>query len=81
MASSPLLRRLGLALFGAAPWQSAMADALEVNIRTVGRWTTGEEEPPLGVWHELLGLAAIRSAELARLADEMRTRAAQLEIR
>jgi hypothetical protein len=68
---SPLIRRLGLALFGTAQWQSAMADALDVNIRTVRRWTTGEEEPPPGVWRELLGLAQARGAELAELLDEI----------
>jgi hypothetical protein len=73
MSQSFLIRRLGLALFG-SHWQSALADALQVNIRTVRRWTTGAEEPPPGVWRELTELAQARGAELARLVDEIRTR-------
>jgi hypothetical protein len=67
---SPLIRRLGLVLFGAAQWQSAMADALQVNVRSIRRWTAGEEEPPPGVWRELADLALARGAELAALVDE-----------
>jgi hypothetical protein len=78
---SPLIRRLGLVLFGAAQWQSAMAAALEVNIRTVRYWTTGEEEPPIGVWRELADLAQARGAELAELVAEILSRAASQETR
>jgi hypothetical protein len=70
---SPLIRRLGLALFSER-WQSAMAEALAVNIRTVRRWTTGEEEPPPGVWRELADLAIARGVELAALVDEILVR-------
>ena len=68
----PLVRRLGCALFGSRYWQSALAETLHVNLRTVRRWTTGEEEPPPGVWHELVALAAVRRSELADLIDKIR---------
>jgi hypothetical protein len=47
-----LFARLGRALFG-SHWQSELARTIDVNLRTVRRWGTGQEEPPAGVRHEL----------------------------
>lgn len=58
-----LLRDIGEALYGQA-WQTALADALGVNQRTVRRWAAGTAEMPDGVREEINTLLAERAGEL-----------------
>jgi len=73
MKNFTLFGQLGRALFG-SHWQSDLARTVNVNLRTVRRWGAGQEEPPSGVWRELEKITVTRTAELAGLVDEIRTR-------
>jgi hypothetical protein len=73
MKNFTLFGQLGRALFG-SHWQSDLARTVNVNLRTVRRWGAGQEEPPSGVWRELEEITVTRTAELAGLVDEIRTR-------
>lgn len=64
-----LLRRSGEALYGSL-WQSELARALGVNLRSMQRWSAGEFRPPPGIWLEISGLLAARQLTLAALAEE-----------
>lgn len=64
-----LLRRVAEALYG-SQWHGDLARALDVNMRTVQRWSAGEYLPPPGIWLELVDLMKARREELARLAKE-----------
>ena len=75
METFTLFGQTGRALFG-SHWQSDLARALNVNLRTVRRWGVGQEEPPSGVWRELEEITVTRTADLARLVDEIRNRSA-----
>jgi DNA-binding transcriptional regulator YiaG len=57
------LRTVGEALFGER-WQSALAEALSVNDRTVRRWVAGDIAPPTGIAESLLRIARSRSGEI-----------------
>lgn len=48
-------------------WISGLADALDLNVRTVQRWAGGQGEPPEGVWNDLREKARERIAELRGL--------------
>lgn len=66
-----LLRRTGEALYG-PHWQSDLARALGVNLRSLQRWGAGNFQPPAGIWPELAALLTARREELAALARETR---------
>jgi transcriptional regulator with XRE-family HTH domain len=74
--AAQLLERIGGALYG-AEWPSAMAEAIQVNRRTVQRWRTGQQPVPAGALEAIAQLALDRAAELAPLAAAARV-AAQL---
>ncbi len=61
-----LLSDIGEALYGPR-WQSELARALGVSIRTAQRWAQGAHEPPRGVYAELAAIAAARSKDLGVL--------------
>lgn len=69
--SGPRIREIGEALYGPR-WQSDLARALEVSIRTVQRWAAGDVAPPPGVYLDLLRLTQERAMSLDALADELR---------
>jgi hypothetical protein len=71
-----LFGQVGRVLFG-SHWQSDLARALDVNLRTLRRWGAGQEEPPPGVWRELEEIAGARGAELALLVNEIHNRACE----
>ena len=48
-------------------WQQGMAEALGVNMRTVRRWSSGEQTPPGGVIESLLKRIAAQRTELDEL--------------
>lgn len=75
MPPGDLIRAAGIACYGDR-WQSALARALGVNIRTIRRWTSGEDIPRAGVWQDILELAASRRAEIAALIAQIRRNAA-----
>jgi DNA-binding transcriptional regulator YdaS (Cro superfamily) len=56
--------------FGSA-WQTDLANALGVNIRTVQRWASGQTPIPAQIWKASQGLCAARALALARMADEL----------
>jgi hypothetical protein len=74
MRSQDLIRATGEALFGER-WETALADLLHVNRRTVRRWKTGENEPSKGVWQELCSTAMQREGELTRVRIELARKA------
>jgi DNA-directed RNA polymerase subunit RPC12/RpoP len=59
----PLLRQCGEALYGAR-WQTALADALHVNDRTVRAWLTGRQQPRPAVWDAVWDLLYARWGEI-----------------
>ena len=61
-----LIRRAGRALYGER-WQSALAGALGVNIRTVRRWAAGQQEAPEAIVERLTNLIHLRITELENL--------------
>ena len=66
MTSAELIRAIGPALFGAT-YRQELAEALGVDRRTVGRWSSGEAEPRAGAWKDLLGIMWERRRELGVL--------------
>jgi hypothetical protein len=57
---------VGRALYGER-WQSALATALGINIRTVRRWAAGQQEVPAAIRERLQALARARIGELEQL--------------
>jgi len=74
MNSADLIRLAGESLFGAR-WETALADLLRVNRRSIRRWKTGENEPGKGVWQELCAIAMKREADLTRVRVELTRKA------
>jgi hypothetical protein len=70
-----LLIRAGQALYGAG-FVPSLADALDVNERTVQRWASGQAYPPRGVWIELVSLLGEQplAGEISRLTTEQHRR-------
>lgn len=62
---------IGRALYGPS-WQGALADALEVNVRTMRRWAKGEFDMPEAIWGELGALCAAHSIQLSIFAAVLR---------
>jgi hypothetical protein len=73
MTSADLIRAAGEALYGPR-YESDLASALDVNRRTVRRWKSGEDEPRVGVWDDLLALMTERCGNLDSLVAEIRKR-------
>lgn len=65
-----MLHRVGRALYG-PEWQTPLANALGINIRTVQRWAAGDFNPPPGVWADMLPLLTERREELRKAAPEI----------
>jgi hypothetical protein len=63
-----LIRRAGRAVYGER-WQSALAGALGVNIRTVRRWAAGQQEAPAAIIVRLRELVRARIEELRNLLE------------
>lgn len=61
-----MIRELGTALYG-AQWQSPMAKALGINLRTVQRWAAGQNRSPDAVLIELAALLRAKQAKDAAL--------------
>jgi hypothetical protein len=61
------LHQIGLTLYGPG-WVEAVADKLEINLRTVQRWASGQYHIPKGIWNKLAALCLTRIAELQQLA-------------
>lgn len=72
LAAAELIREAAAVLFGPTPVPQ-LAEALEVNTRTVQRWLAGQNTVPAGVWHQLLELVAERERDLARLRVKLET--------
>lgn len=68
---SRLLTETGEALYGHR-WQSDLAEALGANLRTVQRWAAGVNEPPAGIYVDLLRITQERTTQLDALADRLR---------
>jgi hypothetical protein len=64
--AATLIRRAGRALWGVR-WQQEMAAALQVNMRSCRRWSSGEQTPPETVIAELAQRLAQQQAELTQL--------------
>lgn len=67
---TPMLHRAARALYG-PEWQTPLAGALGINIRTVQRWAAGDFNPPSGVWADMLPLLTARREELRKAAPEI----------
>lgn len=72
---SRLLTETGEALYG-PQWQSPLARDLGCNVRTIQRWVAGVNEPPDGIWMDLLRLSQERAMMLDALADRLKREAA-----
>lgn len=68
-----LFSAIGAALYG-PHWQSEMARALDVNIRTVQRWAAGTNELSPWVWDKIPALVVDRQDELAVLQHLVKIR-------
>jgi hypothetical protein len=65
-----LLHQTGEALYG-PQWQSPLARALAVNVRTVQRWASGRNEPPPSIWQAIREIVVDRQADLDALLDPL----------
>lgn len=65
-----LLRRVGEALYG-EHWQAPLAVDLNVAVRTVQRWATGERPMPQNLPAELAGVIGDRREALGTLYWEI----------
>jgi hypothetical protein len=67
MRDKETLHQVGAALFGPY-WQTPLADALSVAVRTVQRWAAGDTAMPDSVWLDIAKLCKGRGKELERWA-------------
>lgn len=70
-----LLATIGEALYG-RDWLTELAEAIQVNRRTVQRWRSGAAPVPAGALEAIAQLALNRAAHLAPLAAQARVAAA-----
>jgi len=63
-----LLRVVGESLYGPS-WQTPLAEALDLNVRTVQRWARSERQPSLDTWLRLAALVRHRRADLEDILD------------
>ena len=73
--SSKLLQECGEALYGPR-WQTDLASDLGVSDRTMRRWAAGVDDPPPGVYLDLLRLTQERALALDALADRLKVMSA-----
>jgi hypothetical protein len=66
-----LLTEAGRALYGDR-WQSALARDLDISDRTMRRWVAGDDDPPPGVWTDLLRLTQKRAQRLDDLRERLK---------
>lgn len=64
------LRIAGVALYGPS-WQTDLADALHVNLRTMQRWASGASPVRDSIWADIAGLCRQRGAKLTALAKTL----------
>jgi hypothetical protein len=69
--SSKLLQECGEALYGPR-WQTDLANDIGVSDRTMRRWAAGIDDPPPGVYFDLLRLTQERAMMLDALADRLK---------
>lgn len=79
------LHAIGAFLYGGG-WQTALADALRVNLRTVQRWVSGAVVPPPGAQAEIVDLVAAKQMErvtevLAMVSREQGSPPAEITLR
>ncbi len=81
MTPAALLCEVGEALYGphARTWQREMADALDINLRTVQRWAIGDGEPVAGVWADIADLVLNQCVVLAAMARRLQTLSETME--
>jgi hypothetical protein len=65
---------VGEALFGPHREGPTSLPLLASTPRTVRRWLSGTEEPPAGVWVQLLAIAVKRLADLRAIMPELERR-------
>lgn len=69
--NTELFAELGEMLYG-PQWQSPLARALGINLRTVQRWATGESTPPETVMDEVIKMFLAHAEHVAALAEQVR---------
>ena len=72
---SRLLIETGEALYE-PQWQSSLSRDLGCNVRTIQRWAAGVNEPPDGIWMDLLRISQERAMMLDALAERLKREAA-----
>lgn len=65
-----LFSELGAAIYG-PQWQSPLARALGINVRTVQRWAAGESDPPATVMNDLVAMFIEHAKHIAKLAERV----------
>jgi hypothetical protein len=68
---SKLLQDCGEALYGSR-WQSDLARDLGISDRTVRRWVSGVDDPPLGIYTDLHRLVTERAQRLDDLGERLK---------
>jgi hypothetical protein len=67
---APDIRHVAPLLYGPT-WQSALARALDVSLRNVQRWASGEREPGPRTWAKIAALLRQRNAELDAILAQL----------
>lgn len=67
------LHIVGEALYG-PNWQTPLADALGVNLRTMQRWAAGTNAVNPNIWPEIAALCQARGAALVKLGKRLSSR-------
>ncbi len=70
-----LLEQTGRALYG-DEWLARLEDDLDVSRRTMGRWLSGRDEVPAGVWRELFDLVRTQADPLNAVLPQLERAAA-----
>lgn len=70
--SEPNITHVAPLLYGPT-WQTALADALHLSLRTVQRWSKGEREPTPAHWDAIYSLLRERQRDI----DYVITKAAE----
>ena len=68
--TAPDLHQIGAALYGPS-WQTPLAHALGVNIRTAQRWAAGTHAVPGSAWADIHALAIQRRGEIDEIVVEL----------
>lgn len=71
MSHTPaMLERVAKALYGPS-WRNPLSIALNVDPRTIRRWTSEEFEIPPGIWPELKTLCSMQADKLREIAAKL----------